>query len=163
MSAERIVGRGGRGYVEQAVCTQISEKAGDHREHGCSCCSNSLPSMRSSVMGPSIFLSAGVPLSGLVASLVVNVVNLAFTFVMMVVIDKLGRRALLFVGSHWDVSEHDDGRCVGPVDSPCGSTWRHFHRWGGHCLRACVSTRPSSRLDGARCLGSTQARFFPWT
>uniref|UniRef100_A0A7S1FGY1 Hexose transporter 1 n=1 Tax=Noctiluca scintillans TaxID=2966 RepID=A0A7S1FGY1_NOCSC len=49
--------------------------------------------------GPKIFLDAGVPINSLVASLIVNITNLVFTFVMMVVIDQWGRRALLLIGA----------------------------------------------------------------
>lgn len=49
--------------------------------------------------GPKIFLDAGVPINNLVASLIVNITNLVFTFVMMLVIDQWGRRALLLIGA----------------------------------------------------------------
>lgn len=49
--------------------------------------------------GPSIFQGAGVPLSGLRCAVVTNIFNLVATVVMMLVIDRLGRRFLLLLGA----------------------------------------------------------------
>jgi len=49
--------------------------------------------------GPSIFQSAGVPLSALTCAVVTNVFNLVGTVLMMTVIDRLGRRLLLLLGA----------------------------------------------------------------
>lgn len=49
--------------------------------------------------GPAIFYSAGVPLSPLACAIVISASNLASTFLMMLMIDRYGRRTLLLAGA----------------------------------------------------------------
>lgn len=49
--------------------------------------------------GPAIFLNAGVPLDPFVCNVIICIVNLLFTGVMMLVIDRMGRRRLLLLGA----------------------------------------------------------------
>mmetsp|Transcript_12832 Transcript_12832/g.35455 ORF Transcript_12832/g.35455 Transcript_12832/m.35455 type:complete len:204 (-) Transcript_12832:439-1050(-) len=111
--------------MEQAVCRQISEKARDHREHVAVVAAIHRHQCDLQLWPFHFLKCRRAPLwAGRISDRQRRKSRVHLC-------DdgrdrQVGSSCAPVVGSHWDVPEHDDGRCVGPVDSSCGSTWRHF-------------------------------------